>query len=318
VVDSVEFTSEEAKQWMQRMVAADGTLFMRVFSELDGVLSFEDVDTDGAIISPVGPVHPIRDVDSAFTPRALAGDARFSMDFSYYDASVEGSVWQDAAMTIPAVNTGDPVRVWADLSGRQRHLTEKVGYSPPTLVVSGRTRWVVGNGTDQALEASSFGFAGSKELSCYAGVQGPAPSRSRPVVSVSDNSGSASMDGDAAVILYRGDSGSGPNWGVRSGGGAAGILDDFGSKCVTETLVGHIYCWVRVYMDGGAYKHGQAGGYKSNRYSNINGQFLTLFQAVGLNDLSDAGVNCFAVFNGIPPMRYQQLLRAWAAERVWR
>jgi hypothetical protein len=82
------------------------------------------------------PMSPrlLRPRQTGFTPRSISGLAL------WLDAADSQTLYQDAAATIPATATNDPVGAWLDKSGNGRHATQATAASRPTVgsIASGR------------------------------------------------------------------------------------------------------------------------------------------------------------------------------------
>ena len=68
-----------------------------------------------------------------------------------YDISVTGSMWQDAAMTIPVTQSGDPVGAVVDLSGNGNHALQAISTARPTYITDGNYHRLYFDGVDDHL-----------------------------------------------------------------------------------------------------------------------------------------------------------------------
>lgn len=143
-----------------RNVNKGGVLNRASFNLLTSRQDFEDTtkpnprsgsiiayDTNGNA-SAVTPVYvTVNNVDDdPISPQDLRNDG--CTDFGWWDPSAAGGLWQDLAMTVPAVDDDDPVSVIADLSGFGHHWVIADGYDPPLLQVSEGLSWIEASGAE--------------------------------------------------------------------------------------------------------------------------------------------------------------------------
>ena len=86
----------------------------------------------------------LRPSQTGFDPRSISGLAL------WLDAADSGTLFQDAAATVPATATNDPVGAWLDKSGNGRHATQATAASRPTVAALGAR--------------TAIGFAGSNSV----------------------------------------------------------------------------------------------------------------------------------------------------------
>jgi hypothetical protein len=86
----------------------------------------------------------------AFDPTTLFSSGQSG---ALYKVSQAGSLWQDAAGTIPATALNDPVRRINDLSGNARHAIAGSDAARLLLKISGAIKWLECDGADDHLAA---------------------------------------------------------------------------------------------------------------------------------------------------------------------
>jgi hypothetical protein len=98
-----------------------------------------------------------------FSPASIPGLV------AWYDATVPGSLFQDAAMTTPATADTNPVGAWRDLSGNGNHATQPVSGSRPALKAG-----VVNGGDAVRFTAASTQYLSADALaSVFSGTDRP-------------------------------------------------------------------------------------------------------------------------------------------------
>lgn len=90
-----------------------------------------------------------------------------------YDPSDMGTMFQDAAGTVPVTAAGQPVGLMKDKSGRNNHAFQTVSASRPILQRNATTGayYLAFDGVDDFLQTSNIDFTGTDKVSLFAGVR---------------------------------------------------------------------------------------------------------------------------------------------------
>lgn len=306
-------TPDVGKVWAQRMVDADGTYFMRVFSHASGTnASFTDVKSDGLVFTPTAPVRMVGDSESRFSPRVLADHNGANITLSYYDAAAEGGIWQDTAMTVPATSNGDPVQAMTDLSGRGKHLIWDGAGSPPTLYKPNGHRWTVTGSGDSTLKVGGFGMATSHGYFIGA-VRGWGDSDyNSAVVYLGNEGGNPTGSGSEWCAWYKG--GSNAQHGQRYNGLVLNGNMTGEQLAVLESTTGHRVGWLLMRdLHNGRLRN--TGGPASSTGGTIQGDVLSVFGAAN-GGYTRVRLACFMIADTLPSWRERQLLYRWCADRI--
>lgn len=91
----------------------------------------------------------------------------------WYDPSDMGTMFQDAAGTVPVTAVGQPVGLWLDKSGRNNHAYQTTSASRPILRKNAVTgaNYLEFDGTDDFLQTNNINFTGTDKVSLFAGVR---------------------------------------------------------------------------------------------------------------------------------------------------
>lgn len=132
-------------------------------------------------------------------------------------AVAEGTIWQDAAMTILATSVDDPVGAIEDLSGNGNHFLQSTATARPLLKQDEKGNWYLwGDGVDDELIAADAITVGTGfYMACSGRFDGSGGSASRGLFSTSAAANSINSMG----IYLRGDSARQARAGLRVGAG---------------------------------------------------------------------------------------------------
>ena len=89
---------------------------------------------------------------------------------TWFDPSDRGSLFQDAAGTIPVLADGQPVGRMLDKSGQGHHATQPVAAARPTWRTNGRLGWLEFDGVDDRMIVAAAALS-SPVLSICAGLR---------------------------------------------------------------------------------------------------------------------------------------------------
>lgn len=91
----------------------------------------------------------------------------------YYDPSDIGTMYQDAAGTVPVTAVGQPVGLIRDKSGRNNHAYQTTSASRPILRKNAETgaNYLEFDGSDDFLQTSNVDFTSTDKVSLFAGVR---------------------------------------------------------------------------------------------------------------------------------------------------
>jgi hypothetical protein len=160
-------------------------------------------------------VTSARRVYRAFSPAQLFAS---SEDGAWYDPGDLGSLFQDAAGTMPVTAPGDPVGYMGDKSGNGYHATQATAAARPILQQDAGGRYYLDfDGVDDFLSAGDVLDLGASDRTAAFGVQVP-------------------DTGTTAFLSKRGFGASAPGWGVRSAEQRLQIEYDDGVSLVVASI----------------------------------------------------------------------------------
>jgi hypothetical protein len=105
---------------------------------------------------------------SSFSPASLFASGEKG---AWYDPSDITTLFQDAAGTIPVTASGQPVGRILDKSGNGAHATQSTDSARPTYTVSGGLSYLLFDGSDDWLTASSVNLSATNKVTFWAGVR---------------------------------------------------------------------------------------------------------------------------------------------------
>lgn len=89
----------------------------------------------------------------------------------WWDLVDRATLFQDAALTLPVVSSGDPVRVVLDKSGRGNHLVAPSDAARPIYTVADGQAFLAPNGSSMRMETSAIDLSATNRITVTSGLR---------------------------------------------------------------------------------------------------------------------------------------------------